>query len=85
MKVRSGFVSNSSSSSFIAQLSHFDSTLDIAAEMIPLREWGEQDKELVAKVVEMVGLVDPQTPIAFSSCNYDTRPAPSNFVVRQRK
>lgn len=72
MKIRTGFVSNSSSSSFIAELSSFDSTLDIAKEMIPLREWGEQDDNLVAKVNELSALLSPKTPIIFSSCNYDT-------------
>jgi hypothetical protein len=68
MKLRLGFVSNSSSSSFI---SYWDSSFDIAKDMIPERDWGERDEELVAKIDSLRDIVDCDN-LKFSSCNYDT-------------
>ena len=71
MKIRNGFVSNSSSSSFIASLGSFDSTLDIALAMIPLREY-ENDKDLCEKVEKLKSILPAKTPITFNSTNYKT-------------
>jgi len=71
MKRRSGFVSNSSSSSFIASLNSFSSTLDIAIAMIPFRDY-EDDQKLIEKAKQLSGVSPPNIPITFSSTNYKT-------------
>jgi len=71
MKIRSGFVSNSSSSSFIASKGEYSSSLDIALDMIPLRDY-ERDQQLVEKVKGLKGILPDNTNITFSSINYDT-------------
>jgi hypothetical protein len=71
MKYRNGFVSNSSSSSFILQSSK--SVLDYAMMMVPCREW-ETDADLIhhLKSLKKVKEYIRNTPIAFNSCNYWT-------------
>jgi len=71
MKRRSGFVSNSSSSSFIANIGAFNSTLDIALAMIPFRDY-ENDQKLIEKAKQLSGVFPSNTPITFSSTNYET-------------
>ena len=68
MKIRVGFVSNSSSSSFMISRKSYKTTKDVALAMIPAREW-DGDEELI-KTIEKLG--DFDKPIAFKSCNYDT-------------
>ena len=68
MKIRSGFVSNSSSSSFILDGKN-NTVRDIALLMIPIREW-DGDQELMERVRNLT--CDPDLPIQFSTCNYDT-------------
>jgi len=67
MKYRSGFVSNSSSSSFV---SYADSAFDIAKQMIPLREWKNDDRLL--EILDAIREEIDCDSIMFSSCNYDT-------------
>jgi len=76
MKIRSGFVSNSSSSSFILNGKNL-TVRDVALMMIPLREWspkdfkdGNSDKVLCARVANLT--CHPDTPMTFESCNEDT-------------
>ena len=73
MKTRSGFVSNSSSSSFVLQVGKpFDTALEVAEHMIPQREW-ETDAALLEKVREIMTWNTGQPPaVCFRSCNYDT-------------
>ncbi len=72
MKIRSGFVSNSSSSSFIVKVgAPFDTALAIAKYMIPAREW-ENDSDLVKKVETLEKIGANPTAVSFKSCNYDT-------------
>jgi uncharacterized Zn-finger protein len=78
MKKRFGFVSNSSSSSFIATKNDFQSSFDIAIEMIPIRDY-EDDYELVEKVKELGDLLPQDTNITFSSTNYETYIYSYNF------
>ena len=71
MKIRNGFVSNSSSSSFIINDNEeFSSVFDIAEYMIPCRDMYENTDELLKRLKESDK--HPDTPINFGSCNYDT-------------
>jgi len=74
MKIRSGFVSNSSSSSFILKVGKpFNSALEVAEYMIPKREWKAADAELLTKVRKMMKHSKGQhLAVCFNSCNYDT-------------
>ena len=77
MKIRSGFVSNSSSSSFIIKYDCYSSTFELAKAMVLDRGWDE-DAELVEKIeygqAKWGDCKDhpTQMPIAFHTCNYDT-------------
>lgn len=69
MKFRTGFVSNSSSSSFVFRKDEeFKTTLDIAKAIVLLKKW-DGDKALMQKLRSMGNY---NLPIAFRSCNYDT-------------
>ena len=83
MKVRNGFVSNSSSSSFIIGTNDYDNVFAVAKAMIPCREWNDgkikADNILIKKIEKAqrgVAGINPNTPIAFSTCNYPT------YIVR---
>ena len=74
MKIRSGFVSNSSSSSFVLDIGIlFKSPIEIAYHMIMERDW-PNDGELLDNLTKMVrnGKVVDQTNLSFHSVNYDT-------------
>jgi len=83
MKKRSGFVSNSSSSSFVLQAGPY-TVFDYALEMLQVQnEYNndleckeECDEELKTMDVLRIALqfrkIDYDTSIAFRSCNYDT-------------
>jgi len=86
MKTRQGFVSNSSSSSFIVSLGDFASTFDVAREMIEIvveereknhNEWAVKSIEYYKKMVNMIheialSGIDMQSPVHFNTTNYDT-------------
>ena len=69
MKIRSGFVSNSSSSSFIVNCKDFGSIRDLAIQMIQIRDWENDDDDI--RAINNLEL-DPDHPLSFSTCNYDT-------------
>ena len=69
MKIRQGFVSNSSSSSFVVNGTN-KAVLDVALKMVPARDWRKRDDVLLKKLLEKADT--PDTPIAFKSCNYNT-------------
>jgi len=72
MKIRSGFVSNSSSSSFIVKVGEpFDTALEIAKHMISKRGW-ETDAELLAKAEILEKQGKNLDAVTFRTCNYDT-------------
>jgi hypothetical protein len=52
MKIRTGFVSNSSSMSFIVRADEVKSVFALAQKMIKLREWDEKgtDIKLISKI-----------------------------------
>jgi len=73
LNLRAGFVSNSSSSSFVVSAKAYDTVFDLAKTMIKVREWGKEDLKLLNildKAVE--DGKDTNTNISFSSANYDT-------------
>jgi hypothetical protein len=73
VKIRTGFVSNSSSSSFV--IATDKSIVDVAFAMVPAREWGDRDAILQEKLLTLSccgKIYDPNTPLAFKSCNFNT-------------
>jgi hypothetical protein len=80
MKTRNGFVSNSSSSSFILKVGEpFQTALDVAEYMVPKREW-DADAELLKKVKSLKANGKELFSVCFKSCNYDTFIAKMNGV-----
>ena len=78
MKIRSGFVSNSSSASFIISAKSFPNVFALAKHMISKREWegvawtiGDKALKQRVRVAEDQGM-DPDTPICFNTCNEET-------------
>lgn len=77
MKIRNGFVSNSSSSSFVLDGRKL-TVRDVALMMIPLREWnfdGDDDHALCQRIKYLS--CNPDTPMTFPSCNEDT------FIIKR--
>lgn len=73
MRIRGGFVSNSSSSSFIIPCKEYSSVLSLAKRMIPSRDWGDSDDNLIRKINESeIRGMDKNTSVCFNSCNYET-------------
>lgn len=87
MKFRNGFVSNSSSSSFVVSDKHYKDVFDLAVEMIKLRDvdYAEYDyedgnnedgnkewKRLKDVIISARETMDPNTPITFPTTNYHT-------------
>lgn len=76
MKIRHGFVSNSSSASFIIKKNAYESIFDLALNMIEIRDrdwatWGHtEDIELKTKIINAVN--EPIDFISFPTTNYDT-------------
>jgi hypothetical protein len=78
MKLRSGFVSNSSSSSFVVRADEAcPSVFALARKMIKLRGYGKEDKR-DRKAVQALeaGGTPVNTPLAFNTTNYETFIAP---------
>lgn len=71
MKIRTDFVTNSSSSSFIVQqCGEFPDVFSVAESMIPDRDWDDEDTELLDLLKNTD--IDRNTAVRFRSCNYDT-------------
>ncbi|NPV13079.1 MAG: hypothetical protein HPY57_15035 [Ignavibacteria bacterium] len=69
MKVRNGFVSNSSSSSFIIDQNRWNNISELAEYMIKRVEYKPQVNEVLQRLKECKDL---DQPVMFYSCNYDT-------------
>ena len=84
MKIRSGFVSNSSSSSFIVDKNYFPTIWDLAISMIALRDYREHyngnhfdfddnyDALDINKCLEYKKQELKQENITFKTTNFDT-------------
>ena len=97
MKIRNGFVSNSSSASFIISKDAYENVFDLSCQMIQHRgkdRGGNDDgsgfyKEPNVRLCnilenEKLDGRDPDTPVSFPTCNYDTyiaRLESGEFVV----
>lgn len=74
MKIRNGFVSNSSSSSFtLTRGVPFNTPLEVAYHMIMERDWPD-DQELLKqlRLLARSGEITAETNLCFNSTNYDT-------------
>ncbi len=71
MKIRLGFVSNSSSSSFVVPIGKggYKNIFELATKMVSLREW-DDDKDLIEKIKQSKR--SKNTNISFRTCNYNT-------------
>jgi len=82
MKFRDGFVSNSSSSSFIISMEHFSTIKDLATYMIQQQmddsddsddpSWHDKYIEQNKLYIERLRKLDENQAVSFPSCNYDT-------------
>ena len=81
MKIRNGFVSNSSSSSFIISVDSFPSVRELAKYMIKRKikddesddyNWRDEILDYNKKYLERLKNIDENQPVSFPSCNYDT-------------
>lgn len=81
MKIRNGFVSNSSSSSFIISVNDFPTVRSLATYMLnkkieeyeEYRDHDEYDEDDYDKtLIERLQNIDEDQSLSFSSCNYDT-------------
>jgi hypothetical protein len=80
VKIRIGFVSNSSSTSFVVSAKSYATVFAIASAMLDIRneDWGsgadgmpKSRLGMEAKAMRGAGR-DPNTPVAFHTTNYDT-------------
>ena len=83
MKIRTGFVSNSSSSSFIISQNDFPSVRALATYMIKKKmgereegdsdtDWYDQYVKQNKEYIKRLKTLDKNQSISFPSCNYDT-------------
>lgn len=85
MKIRDGFVSNSSSSSFIVSLKAYKDVFDLAKEMIKIRDaengftgWECTEKDLRQRFSAYEKTFDKNHPVSFKTVNEDTFIARTN-------
>lgn len=79
MKIRNGFISNSSSTSFIISKDNFSTIWDVALAMIPCRTYGEKGEPFedndelmeIARWNKEKGNVWTKN-LTFPTCNFDT-------------
>ena len=79
MKIRNGFVSNSSSSSYLVPLNSFDTVFDLAEKIIDIRDEDWKDTGESPDLNTMKNLqrakkngISQDTPVQFSTWNYAT-------------
>ena len=84
MKIRDGFVSNSSSSSFIVSLKAYKDVFDLAKEMIKIRdaENGFIEKGLRQRFSKYEKTFDKNHPVSFKTeISSSLRGVPSGLLV----
>jgi len=79
MKIRNGFVSNSSSSSFIISVNDFPTVRSLAKYMLKRKiaeydDYYDEDKEDIfdKTLIKKLKNIDENQNVSFPSCNYDT-------------
>jgi hypothetical protein len=72
MKIKNGFISNSSAASFVVSKDVYPVIWDVALAMIPLRNWGKLDESLIVDIKKYKHEKLVTKGILFSSCNFDT-------------
>jgi hypothetical protein len=73
MKIREGFVSNSSSQSFVISTKDFSSVRELATYMIKKQMQDRDDLNISCeRRIKNLELVDENQSVSFPSCNYDT-------------
>ncbi len=96
MKIRTGYVSNSSSSNFIVSGNDYNTVFELAVAMLEIRNRDSdltyEQKEKWSNEIKQIAYAvdhgrDPDSAISFPTCNYDTfiKKVCGNYIVTSCK